>query len=67
MDTFAILLKVLQLSAAAAEAAKGARAIYEALREAAQQSRQLTPEQSAQLDQEAKAVFAAPESQPSGR
>lgn len=67
MNTFAVLLEALNLAAAATSAAAGARKVYEALRESAQQSEQLTVEQSAQLDAKAAEIFASPASQPSGR
>ena len=64
---FDLVIKALQAAAAAASAAAQAREIALALKNALQQSAELTPEQSAQLDQEAAAIFNAPESQPSGR
>lgn len=67
MSNFALLLETLNLAAAAASAAAGARKVYEALRESAQQAEQLTTEQSAQLDAKAAEIFASPASQPSGR
>lgn len=64
---FATVIKALQLAAAAAQAAAAAREIALALRASLQQSTPLTPEQNAELDTLASAIFAAPESQPSGR
>jgi hypothetical protein len=64
---FTTVIKIIQLAAAAADAARQAREIAVALQKALQQSGELTPEQSAQLDAEAAAIFAGPTSQPSGR
>jgi hypothetical protein len=64
---YATLVKVLELTAAATSAAAQAREVYNALRESAQQAEQLTPEQAAELDAKAEAVFSSPASQPSGR
>lgn len=64
---FALIIKAIQLAAAAADAAVQAREIALALKNALQQSRELTPEESAQLDEEARGLFQSPPSQPSGR
>lgn len=64
---FATIIKVLQLAAAAASAAAQARELALAIRNAYQQSNELTAEQSAELDALAAQVFSSPESQPSGR
>jgi len=60
-------LKALELAAAAADAAAKSKEIANVLKAAAQQSNELTEEQSAQLDAKAEEVFASPASQPSGR
>lgn len=64
---YKILLQVLEWMAVAMDAAAKARAVYNALRESAQQSEELTPEQTADLDARAEAIFASDASQPSGR
>lgn len=67
MDAFTLAIKGLEAAAAAAAAYASARAIAVDLKTAAQQSKELTPEQSAELDAKAEAIFASPEAQPSGR
>jgi hypothetical protein len=64
---FALLLEVLGIAAAAADAAAKSKAVYQKLREAAQQSHELTDTESAELDAKAEAIFSGPASQPSGR
>jgi len=60
-------LKALELAAAAADAAAKAKEVANILKKHAQQSQELTPEQSAELDAKAEAIFASDASQPSGR
>ncbi len=64
---YQLLLQVLNWVATAVDAAAKARAVYDSLRESAQQSQELTPEESAALDARAEEIFASPASQPSGR
>lgn len=61
------LTEALNTAAAAMELAARARLLYETLRQSAQQSTELTADESAALDARAEAIFAGPESQPSGR
>lgn len=65
--SFVALLEILNIVAATAEAAVRARQTYNKLKEAALQNKELTPEQAAQLDARAEAIFASAASQPSGR
>jgi len=61
------LIKILSVASAAADAALKAKQVYQTLRESAQQSQQLTPEQSKELDDRAAAIEASEANKPSGR
>lgn len=64
---FKTLTDILNIIAASASAVAGAKAVYEQLKAAALQSEGLTPEQGAELDAKAEAIFNSPASKPSGR
>lgn len=64
---FKLLIDALEIAAASADAAARARVIYNTLMASAQQSKELTPEQSAQLNTRAHDIFASEASKPSGR
>lgn len=64
---YALALELLNILAATADAAAKSKAAYLKVREALKQTHELTDEQSAELDARAEAIFASPESQPSGR
>lgn len=64
---FALILELLEIVAMTLSAAAKARAAYQSVRDAMQQTHELTPEQEAQLDARAEAIFASEASKPSGR
>lgn len=64
---FALLLKILEAAAAAADALTRIRRLYLEFKAEAQRANELTPEQSAELDAKAEVIFASEASQPSGR
>jgi len=64
---FATILELLQLAAATADTAVRARAAYLKAKEQALRDKQLTPEQSAELDARAEKYFADAKSHRSGR
>lgn len=62
-----LILEVLNAAATAADAAAKTKAAYQKVRAAYQQSKELTPEEDAQLDARAAEIFASEASKPSGR
>ena len=64
---FALIIQLIELAAAAADAAAKARLAYQTVRDAYQQTHELTPTEEAQLDARAAAIFASEASKPSGR
>ena len=67
MNGFALALQALELTAAAMSAAAAARRVYEGVRAQAERTNEFTPEQVAELDAKAEAIFASAAQQESGR
>lgn len=62
-----LIIEILEIAATTAAAAARARAAYESVRQAMKQTHELTPEQEADLDARAEAIFSSEASKPSGR
>ena len=67
MNQLALALELLEMAAAAASAAARAKRVYDKFKEQAQRDKELSPEESAYLDQKAADIFASPAQLPSGR
>lgn len=67
MATFLLIMQALQVTSAAIDAAAKGRELYKKLREQAERTNELTPEQIAELDAFAETVFGSEASKPSGR
>lgn len=65
--SFAIALDILETTAATVNAAARMRKTYEAFKAAAERDKELTPEESASLDEKAEIIFASESQKESGR
>lgn len=65
MATFLLLMQALQVASAAIDTAAKGRELYKKLREQAERTNRLTPEQIIELDAAAEIIFASDASKPS--